>query len=265
MKKLSGLKPVAAWATSVALVFSLGACGKKAETQEPPAEAAQEQEAQTSEVAATDGAAAEGAATQQGQQQTVEPVEEARLDTLVLVNPTHRLPDGWEDRLVLVDYTNPKGDDVRLDQIAYDAFGELQEDLLNNYGVEIYLNSGYRSIEEQQAIWDEFMVEYGEDYVLEFVAEPGYSEHHTGIALDAYLVLDGVPQLTNDEIFAAEDTWAIIHSRLADHGFILRYLPDREDTTGYTYEPWHLRYVGVEPAREIMSRNITLEEYLGEA
>jgi D-alanyl-D-alanine carboxypeptidase len=261
MKMISGFKSVATWATSVALVFSLGACGKQAETEEPAAE-----EAQATEVATTEDVVAEEGTTSQTDQQTIEaPEEQARLDTLVLVNPTHRLPDGWEDRLVLVDYTNPKGDDVRLDQIAYDAFGELQEDLLNNYGVEIYLNSGYRSIEEQQAIWDEFMVEYGEDYVLEFVAEPGYSEHHTGLALDAYLVLDGVPQLTNDEIFAAEDTWAIIHSRLADHGFILRYLPDREDTTGYTYEPWHFRYVGVEPAQEIMGRNITLEEYLGEA
>ena len=185
-----------------------------------------------------------------------------RLDLLVLVNADHALPEGWEQNLDLVEVTNPKGDTVRLDRLAYDKFLELQQDLAN-LGVTIELNSGYRSIEEQQAIWDEFMADYGEEYVLEFVAVPGHSEHHTGIALDAYLVLDGVPQLTNEEIFAAQDTWDIIHSRLADHGFILRYLNGADEITGYSYEPWHFRYVGEDAAHEIAARGCTLEEYLG--
>lgn len=188
-----------------------------------------------------------------------------RLDLLVLVNKQNALPDGWEDKLELEGDTNIKGDYIEVDKIAFDAFNELKEDLEENEGITIELNSGYRSIAEQQRIWDQFMEDYGEEYVLEFVAEPGHSEHHTGLALDALLVEDGVPIVTNDEIFAHQDTWDIIHAHLAEHGFILRYLDGMEDITGYTYEPWHIRYVGEDAAKEIMKKGITLEEYLGEA
>lgn len=191
--------------------------------------------------------------------------EESRLDLLVLVNKQNALPAGWEDDLVLEGATNSKGEYIEVDKIAFDAFAELQEDLEESEGITIELNSGYRSVEEQQSIWDEFMAEYGEEYVLEFVAEPGHSEHHTGLALDALLVEDGEPIVTNEDIFAREDTWEIIHSYLPKYGFILRYLDGQEDITGYTYEPWHIRYVGPEAAQEIMSKGITLEEYLGEA
>lgn len=191
--------------------------------------------------------------------------EDGRLDLLVLVNKDHALPDDWENKIELEGATNTKGDYVEVDKIAFDAFAELQKDLLENEGITIELNSGYRSVEEQQAIWDQFMEEYGEEYVLEFVAEPGHSEHHTGLALDALLVEDGVPIVTNDDIFAHEDTWEVIHSYLAKHGFILRYLDGMENITGYTYEPWHLRYVGTKAAKAIMSQGITLEEYLDEA
>ncbi len=188
--------------------------------------------------------------------------EDGRLDLLTLVNKEYALPDGWEEKLDLVKVDNSKGDTVQIDKIAAKAFEELQEDLKQNEGITIELNSGYRSVEEQKRIWDQFMQEYGEDYVREFVAEPGHSEHHTGIALDAFLIENGIPILTNEEIFAHESTWKVIHSYLAKHGFILRYLNGQEAITGYTYEPWHYRYVGEQAAKEIMDKGITLEEYL---
>ena len=246
-----------AWPLSLTLV--LGGCGCSGPASET--EQAAEQEQQT-EVTSQEAETTPEVAPQTVSEPAVADPGQGRLDTLVLVNADHALPEGWEERLDLVEVENPKGDTVRIDSIAYDAFLALQEDLAQR-GIEIHLNSGYRSIAEQQAIWDEFMADYGEDYVREFVAVPGHSEHHTGIALDAYLVLDGVPQLTNDEIFAAQDTWDQIHAALADHGFILRYLDGREDVTGYTYEPWHFRYVGQDAAHEIAARGCTLEEYLG--
>ncbi len=188
--------------------------------------------------------------------------EDGRLNLLVLVNKTHKLPEGWEGKLDLVKVENSKGETVEIDTIAAEAFKELQQDLRRSEGITVELNSGYRSVSEQKRIWDEFLVEYGEDYVLEYVAKPGYSEHHTGLALDAYLVVDGAPVLTNDEIFSYQDTWDTIHSYLAKHGFILRYPYGMEDVTGYTYEPWHFRYVGKEAAKAIMSKDLTLEEYL---
>ncbi|MBQ1805909.1 MAG: M15 family metallopeptidase, partial [Oscillospiraceae bacterium] len=91
-------------------------------------------------------------------------------------------------------------------------------------------------------------VKYGTDYVKAYVAVPGYSEHHTGLAIDLYL--------------ESPDVWAKIHAKLADCGFILRYPQGKEAVTGYAYEPWHIRYVGVETAREITARGLALEEYL---
>ena len=82
-------------------------------------------------------------------------------------------------------------------------------------------------------------------------------------SLKAKETSESLPQLTNDEIYAAQDTWDVIHATMPKYGFILRYTPDGEDITGYTYEPWHLRYVGAEAAQEIMGSGITLEEYLG--
>ena len=64
-------------------------------------------------------------------------------------------------------------------------------------------------------------------------------------------------------MIAEKEIFSKIHAKLADYGFILRYLNGREDSTGYTYEPWHLRYIGDKNiAKEIMDKNITLEEYL---
>lgn len=200
--------------------------------------------------------------------------EDERLDVLVLVNKEYALPDGWEDELELVGDTNVKGDYVEVDKIAYDAFSELKEDLEENEGITIDLNSGYRSVEEQEEIRDNLLQTSGEEYVRTKVAVPGHSEHHTGLALDALLVDDGEPVVTQEDIDAHAKDWRTIHEHLAKHGFILRYLKDREDVTGYPYEQWHIRYVGEDAAKEIMREDedatldnyqdsyLTLEEYL---
>ena len=127
------------------------------------------------------------------------------------------------------------------------------------------LDSCYRSVAEQQEVWDSFMEEYGEEYTRTYVAVPGYSEHHTGLALDLFLVIDGEQVYLNEDMVEHTDVWAKIHAKLADFGFILRYLEGKEDITGYGYEPWHIRYVdSPEVAHEIMDAGVTLEEYLGE-
>ena len=95
------------------------------------------------------------------------------------------------------------------------------------------------------------------------VAVPGYSEHHTGLALDLYLNINGKDVYENEDMVKYPEVWAKIHKKLADYGFILRYLEGKEDITGYSYEPWHIRYIdNVDAAKEIAERGITLEEYL---
>lgn len=190
-------------------------------------------------------------------------------DYLVLVNKDNRLPDDWEETVDLVEAPNPMGEKgsgpIPVERQAYEALQKLQEDVLENDGVDIELDSAYRSVAKQQEIWDEFLADKGEEYTKGHVAIPGYSEHHTGLAIDLYLVIDGEDVYENDEMMKHQDLWDKVHAKLADYGFILRYAEDKVDETGYDYEPWHIRYVGSpEVAHEIADANLSLEEYLAD-
>ena len=193
----------------------------------------------------------------------------AGLDYFVLVNKTNKLPDDWEEILETVTVINSVGDTVEVEKQTYDAYLLLKEDLEKNDGIYLELDSGRRTVAEQQDIMDRFIEKYGADYAAKTVAQPGYSEHHTGLAIDLYFKLkddDGnfTDVYYNEDMVQYPEIWEKIHAKLADYGFILRYLEGREHITGYGYEPWHLRYIGiVDTAKEIMAQDITLEEYLG--
>jgi len=174
----------------------------------------------------------------------------AAVDYLALVNKDNALPDRWEDEIEIVYMTNRDGEKIGVERTAYAAYLRLF-DAVAKEGVHLDINSGWRSVAEQQDIVERYTENYGGDYVRKYVAVPGYSEHHTGLAIDLYL--------------ESPDVWGIIHGKLADCGFILRYPQGKESITGYSYEPWHVRYVGVKAAKEIKERGITLEEYLGAA
>ena len=193
------------------------------------------------------------------------------IDYMALVNKTHPLPDGWEASLKTVSVTNSVGDTVEVEAAAFAAYEKLRADLENNHGIYLELDSARRSIADQQKTMDSFIEKYGADYAMKTVAQPGFSEHHTGLALDLYFKLknaDGTftDVYYNEDIEKPEysDIWKTIHSRLADYGFILRYLPGKEHITGYRSELWHIRYLdSVETAKKIMSQTgLTLEEYL---
>lgn len=190
--------------------------------------------------------------------------EEKKTDYMILVNKEHKLPEDWTDRIELVDYTNGLGETVKIEKKAAKAFEELREDLSKEYtDFKIEADSTYRSVERQQEIWDQFLEEHGEEYTKKYVAVPGTSEHHTGLAIDIKLDKNGVIVYDNDEMTAEKDIFAKIHAKLADYGFILRYPVGKEDVTGYGSEVWHFRYIDdKEIAKEIMDKGITLEEYL---
>lgn len=192
----------------------------------------------------------------------------AKYDYLVLVNKYSQLPDNWEKNVKLVDTKNAWDEDIQVEEKAFEQYKKLKKDVekdLKEDKTTIELDSTYRSVKAQQDLWDEWSndPEKGIDYVRKFVAVPGYSEHHTGLAIDICLKIDGELVYDNDEMIAEREIFAKIHKKLAKYGFILRYVEGREDSTGYTYEPWHLRYVGSEKiAKEIMGKGITFEEYL---
>lgn len=188
----------------------------------------------------------------------------SKYDYLVLVNKYTKLPDDWEKKVELVTTKNAWDEDIQIEKNAYEQYKKLAKDLKKE-GIYIELDSVYRSVKAQQELWNEWSAdpEKGIEYVKQYVAVPGYSEHHTGLAVDICLKKDEKLVYENDDMIADRETFSKIHEKIADYGFILRYLEGRDDVTGYAYEPWHLRYVGSkEIAKEIMDKNITFEEYL---
>ena len=177
----------------------------------------------------------------------------------LLVNKTHKLPDDYESVVSLVTVKNCFGVKFQVERETYDHFLELRKDLLKS-GIQIELESAYRSVARQQQLIEELRETEGEAYVKNFVAVPGYSEHHTGLAIDATVVVNGAS--VADYYGTQETPYQKMHRKLADHGFILRYPPGKSGVTGYDYESWHIRYVGKETARKIFLQGLTLEEYL---
>lgn len=184
-----------------------------------------------------------------------------KTDYLILVNKQNPVPDDWPQRIRTVHCTNSLGLDVETETAAYEAYLNLKEELQKD-GIFVDLDSALRSRTTQEQIAADFTREYGEEYTAKIVAVPGYSEHHTGLALDLYLNVNGEDVYFNFEMMEYAPIWEKIHQRITDHGFILRYPQEREHITGYVYEPWHIRYVGKQTARIIHDQNLTLEEYL---
>ena len=183
---------------------------------------------------------------------------------LALVNKNHPLPKDWEKKVNLITVKNCLGEEVIIEHDAYEAYTLLRNALLRE-GVQIELDSVYRSIEDQQETWDWFMENYGDEYTRGHISPPGYSEHHTGLALDIFIMKDGKEIRENEEMVADTEDFAKVHELLPKYGFILRYLPGKKDITGYDPEPWHLRYIAYKNvAKEITEQGLTLEEYLGE-
>ncbi|MCC3357724.1 M15 family metallopeptidase [Bacillus sp. REN16] len=130
----------------------------------------------------------------------------------------------------------------------------------SNDGITLHAQSGYRSFGTQEYLYDSYVRANGEEAASTFSAKPGQSEHQTGLAMD--VTSDSVDnQLVQEYGETVEGKWLAEHAE--EYGFIIRFQLGKEDITGYMYEPWHLRYVGVEHAKYMTEHGLTLEEYLG--
>lgn len=178
----------------------------------------------------------------------------------LIVNGNYALPDGYKPTLAEA----VKGTGVQLDyRVA--PYYQAMYDAAEKDGITLTPVSGYRSYERQKNNFENRISQYmnqGMDRTeatqkaAEIIMVPGSSEHNAGLAMDICSL---------SESFENTDEFAWLSENAADYGFILRYPKSAEKRaiTGVTYEPWHYRYVGVETAKEIKSRGITLEEYLG--
>jgi zinc D-Ala-D-Ala carboxypeptidase len=181
-------------------------------------------------------------------------------DLTVLVNKRNPVtPTGWApDRLVRPG-TDTEGARVRLRPVVADALTELAEDARAATGERLVLVSGYRSADYQERLYARYVREHGRTAADRFSARAGHSEHQTGLAAD--VTQAGVPFTrfggTPSSDWVAANAWR--------HGFVVRYPAGDEDVTGYSPEPWHLRYVGPDLAAYVERTGLTLEEALGAA
>lgn len=120
--------------------------------------------------------------------------------------------------------------------------------------------SAWRSLSEQQAIWDQSLSESGREFTERFVAVPGHSEHQTGLAIDLGLRQEEIDFIR--PYFPYEGICQTFRERAAAYGFIERYQEEKQAVTRIGHEPWHFRYVGVPHAQIIVQNGFALEEYI---
>lgn len=128
----------------------------------------------------------------------------------------------------------------------------------SNGGIKLMLVSGYRSFVTQQSVYNGYVSSQGKVYANATSAQPGHSEHQTGLAVDLGGI-SGKCQLEACFGDTAEGKW--LAANVYKYGFIIRYQKDKTNLTGYTYEPWHVRYVGVDLAAQINNTGQTLEQF----
>ena len=121
--------------------------------------------------------------------------------------------------------------------------------------------STYRSYTYQSGLFDRYSKAHGVAKASRFSARAGQSEHQTGLAFDVGEV--GKENQWASSSFASTNAAKWIAQNAHKYGFIIRYPEGKEHITGYIYEPWHLRYLGVDLATKVYNSNKTLEEYLG--
>lgn len=143
---------------------------------------------------------------------------------------------------------------MKLINYAKDAFEKMAEDAKKE-GLSIIAMSSYRSYIYQEKLYKKYVEEDGIKVADSYSARPGFSEHQTGLAVDVY---NGKEDYTNFEN-TKEFIW--MQENAHKYGFILRFPKDKTDLTGYVYESWHYRYVGVKIASYIKKHNLCYEEY----
>ena len=178
------------------------------------------------------------------------------MDYSILVNKDNPLPRAHIPNN-LVNTERKYKDNILLDAKAKEEFKKLKESALK-LGYNIDIESGYRDYDYQEKIYNKLICEKGFAYAVTRIAEPGKSEHQTGLALDFCIYKDNKCYIEHDIKDLEETKW--IHQNAHLFGFILRYPEGKEDITKYSYEPWHLRYIGP-LAVTLYNRNTTLEEY----
>lgn len=183
---------------------------------------------------------------------------------LVIANKQYPLPESYKVNVSYLD------GGYRIDSRVKDSYNAMIAAAKKD-GIPLRLISGFRTFSGQTSLFNNKVNQYlnqgysrekATELAAQYVAPPGTSEHLTGLAVDVISPdwYNTHSSLTGDFENTKQFKW--LYEHCAEYGFILRYPKDKVSITGYSYEPWHYRYVGVDAAKEIMSKKICLEEYV---
>ena len=174
---------------------------------------------------------------------------------LVLVNKYNHLPDGYEpDDLAYV--PGAYGNNVPMREIIKEPFLELQNAAEEEIGITLMPTTAFRGEDFQRTLYNNYVASDGVTAADTYSARPGYSEHQTGLSIDLKnTAISGSTRLNDSDY-----EW--LSNNAYRFGFIIRFPEDKTYITGYQFENWHIRYVGLDVAKIIYEEDLTLEEYI---
>ena len=193
---------------------------------------------------------------------TIDPALFTDTDSLLIVaNKKHKLPDGYVPAdLVTPDIAQTAACTMRAP--AAEAIAEMAR-AAEADGVYLKISSAYRGEDYQRTLYNGYSANYGTETADTISSRPGYSDHQTGLAAD-FVEGDGSLNGINfNASFETTDSGNWLRDHAHEYGFIMRYPKDKQEITGYAYEPWHFRYIGVDYATAIYETDVfyTFEEF----
>ena len=176
----------------------------------------------------------------------------SKLD--VIVNKYYKLDKDYEPEDLTVINSKFASGTQKLRKEAADKFEEMASDMLKE-NLKIYAGSTYRSYSYQEGLYNRYVKKDGFKEAETYSARAGYSEHQLGLAVD---IVNGKWNYLSEG--DKEYTWLINNSY--KYGFILRYPHESEYITGYVFEDWHFRYLGIDLATKVYESKLTYDEYI---
>lgn len=185
-------------------------------------------------------------------------VTEKGNDLLVLINKKIRLPSNYTppDLISLVGSVAASSGSSLRSEAALNLINLVNDAKADTKNLSIV--SAYRSYSQQLSVFNGWVASAGLKSAESFSARPGHSQHQLGTAVD--FGVNGQSNFNESFGVTAEGQWLFANAH--NYGFVLSYPKGKEAITGYSYEPWHYRYIGKENAQKMISSGLILEEYL---
>ena len=173
----------------------------------------------------------------------------------VLVNKYNYLPNGYKPSDISY-LPGAYGNNVPMREVIIEPFKELQKAAEEEAGINFMPTTAFRDYSFQKTLYNNYVASDGVKEADTYSARPGYSEHQTGLSIDLKNTnISGSTRLS-------EEDYEWLSNNAYRFGFIIRFPQDKTYITGYQFENWHIRYVGLDAAKIIYENDLTLEEYI---